>query len=101
MSRAVAAAAGVTWRTAALNMPIAHIANRRPGILQLLGQRERGGAGEARDAGGALPARFDAWAEQQFLEHCSAQYSSLNSHFPKSTIAAAFSPDGQLVASAQ
>jgi hypothetical protein len=42
-----------------------------------------------------------AWAELQFLEHCSARYSALRAAHPKSTIAAAFSPDGQLVASTQ
>ena len=43
---------------------------------------------------------IDSWAESDSLKRCSASYCQLNPP-PRSTIAAAFSPDGQLVASTQ
>ncbi len=41
-----------------------------------------------------------AWAEADFLHHASSQYANLQ-RAPRSTIAAAFSCDGQVVASTQ
>ena len=43
---------------------------------------------------------IDSWAENDSLKRCSASYCQLSPP-PRSTIAAAFSPDGQLVASTQ
>ncbi len=43
---------------------------------------------------------IDSWAEGDSLKRCSATYCQLTPP-PRSTIAAAFSPDGKLVASTQ
>jgi hypothetical protein len=72
-------------------------------ITRLLAQRE---AGMLRGRNGGQSARrseraLGGWAELDFLAHSSsAQYSELRP-MPRSTIAAAFSPDGATVASTQ
>ena len=44
--------------------------------------------------------QLGAWTEQDFMQHCSARYVDFKP-VPRSTIAAAFSPNGKLLASTQ
>ena len=71
------------------------LAAREAGVTrQSAPGRRRAADGE--DVAGALR----SWAEADSLRHCSASYCPL-SPSPRSTIAAAFSPDGTLLASTQ
>jgi hypothetical protein len=74
-------------------------------IAVLLQARELGARSRKTVGNGWYNKQFEAevgrWAEQDFVQrHCSAQYANLH-HHPRSTIAAAFSPDGELIASTQ
>lgn len=74
--------------------------NKERNIAHLLRNREVG-LGTPRCLG--APARdcsFASWLERDFIQHCSAEYVDLRPT-PRSTIAAAFSPDGTVVASTQ
>lgn len=69
--------------------------------------RDSGGAGLPlqrllleRECGSArIRKQVDSWAEKDFLRRSSASYASIQN--PRSTIAAAFSPDGSVIASTQ
>jgi activator-of-BECN1-regulated-autophagy protein 1 len=76
-------------------------------VLQWLQARELGaGLQRKRGCGPWLPRdacpkeRLGSFAECDFLRNCAAMYSELQPP-PRSTIAAAFSPDGKLLASTQ
>jgi hypothetical protein len=75
-------------------------------LASLLAAREVGAARRcvAGDVRAGAPADVDcalrSWAEADSLRRCSASYCQL-SPAPRSTIAAAFSPDGTLLASTQ
>ncbi|KAL6757465.1 quinon protein alcohol dehydrogenase-like superfamily [Haematococcus lacustris] len=76
------------------------VRTQRGGLAKLLLDRESG-APNAKSLlqGRALwSARLASWAEEDFLQHCSAQYCDSIGH-PRSTIAANYSLDGTVVAS--
>jgi activator-of-BECN1-regulated-autophagy protein 1 len=73
-------------------------------ITQILLQRELGGLRGRNLAVGQTPdssrAALGSWTEQDYMFHCSGHYVEFKP-VPRSTIAASFSPNGQLLASTQ
>lgn len=65
---------------------------------EVYGRQVRGGAGTS--AGTTIESALCRWTETDALRHCTAFYCTLQPE-PRSTIAAAFSPDGSLLASTQ
>ncbi len=64
-------------------------------------QRTSGLAGSSAAFARVMQERIGAWAEDDFVrQHASAEYANLQ-RAPRSTIAAAFSCDGQAIASTQ
>lgn len=75
---------------------------RMEGVAQLLLQRELGPAFSTGRRSGASSASADlkVWAEADFLRHSSSSYIEFSPP-PRSSIAAAFSPDAKWLASTQ
>ena len=73
-------------------------------ITRLMLQRERGTLkGRNVSVGqtcGQSSRQMGSWAEKDFMQHCSSRYIDFKP-VPRSTIAAAFSPNGRLLASTQ
>lgn len=72
-------------------------------LVHLLVQRESGQAavpGRLPQPCQPLDEEFSTWKEDDFVNHCSAQYCAF-SPAPRSTIAVAYNADGTLLASSQ
>ncbi len=76
----------------------------RGNIARIVLERERGGIKGRNIAVGQTvdecSKALGSWTEQDFMHHCSATYVDFKP-VPRSTIAAAFSPNGRLLASTQ